>query len=739
MASEELTYSNTGKDASPGQPTRGGTWRTALRPNVLDKYASFNTIFTWSTLNRDELNNPKTILTNPPHDIIAKSGGIGNQGRFTPFNSSGKVAADSVPLSQLDRFQTTLNAESIKLAGEANKILTRAHDIFFETVVIQGNNGANEERKLINLNKIDFTMTEPFGVTLFEKLQAAAFNNGYRDHIDCPFLLTIEFRGYDNRGNPLEVITARKIPFKVSTVAMEVNAGGTQYEVSTIVQPELAMTDRFMYTRGTGGMFTDAKQKISTFLDSRSATLKGTLAILAENLNEHQRVELKLGLRDEIGTLDQYVIDTADGVFQSVGGEANDADDARGPAKYKFTIRPNMSIAQVIQDIVLQTEEYRNINKIVDKYWKDLSRVQELEGQVSTKDLQEMMPEEMVPWFKIRTSIYNTEAFDRVTKQHAKIIHFRVIPWRVHIMNFAVPGLSAGNHWGQRVKKAYKYIYTGENNEILDLKLNYNYAYWQPTLFDGSRSDAASARKGNNLNLIDLARRYGNKGVDYPEKLLPLRNYPSSIKNEDPSTDDANSRTQVDGFMEYLTNPLGNMVNVEMTIMGDPAYIGQENVLPMGNVSLDQSGKIVTERAQGQTLQGGAPGALWDDRLGCFNFDQGECFVSLDFRFPTDISERQGVMDFKGLENVAFSGLYKVNKVTSTFAQGKFTQVLEMMRFDQQGKEVNVADQINIMNDFAQKAEDLKKGIWRDTKDNINRRIDEIYNSSQNSTGGGGA
>lgn len=733
MASEEITYNNTGKDAAASQTSRGGTWRTELRPNVLDKYASFNYIFTWSTLNRDEMNNPKKILSEPPHDIIAKSGGIGNQGRFTAFNSAGKVAADGVPLAQLDRFQTTLNQDAMKLAGAASNILARGHDIFFETVVIQGLNGANEERKLINLNKIDFTMTEPFGVTLFEKLQAAAFNNGYRDHIDCPFLLTIEFRGYDNRGNPLEVITARKVPFKVSTVSMEVNAGGTQYEVASIVQPELAMTDRFMYTRGTGGIFTDAKQKISTALDLRAATLSGILKILAENLNEQCKVEMNMGLRESQATLDQYVIDAAPGVFQQVGGRANQPDNSRGSANYKFTIRPNMSIAQVIQDIVLQTEEYRNINKIVDKYWKDLSRVQELEGQISKKDMQDMMPEEMVPWFKIRTSIYNTEAFDRVTKQHAKIIHFRVIPWRAHIMNFAVPGLSGGNHWGQRVKKAYKYIYTGENNEILDLRLDYNYAYWQPTLFDGSRSDAASARDGNNLNLIQLAKRYGNKGVDFPEKLLPLRNYPSSIKNEDPSTDDANSRTQVDGFMEYLTNPLSNMVNVEMTIMGDPAYLGQENVLPMGNVSQDQSGNvIVTETAQGQT------GALWDDKLGCFNFDQGECFVSLDFRFPTDINERQGVMDFKGLENVAFSGLYKVNKVTSTFAQGKFTQLLSMMRFDQQGKEVNVADTINVMTDMKQKAEDFKNGIWRDTKDNILRRVDEIISNAPGGTGGGG-
>ena len=45
-------------------------------PNVLHKFASYNTIFTLSALNRTELRNPKQFFQSAPHDIIAQSGGI---------------------------------------------------------------------------------------------------------------------------------------------------------------------------------------------------------------------------------------------------------------------------------------------------------------------------------------------------------------------------------------------------------------------------------------------------------------------------------------------------------------------------------------------------------------------------------------------------------------------------------------------------------------------------------------
>jgi hypothetical protein len=61
----------------------------------------------------------------------------------------------------------------------------------------------------------------------------------------------------------------------------------------------------------------------------------------------------------------------------------------------------------------------------------------------------------------------------------------------------------------------------------------------------------------------------------------------------------------------------------------------------------------------------------------------------LDFKFPTDIDERKGVMDFQSLENVQFNGLYKVVQVESIFDRGKFTQVLDLVRYNNQGKEMS--------------------------------------------------
>ena len=50
-------------------------------PNVLHKFASYNTIFTLSALSRRDIRNPARFFNSGPHDIIVKSGGI-SDGNF---------------------------------------------------------------------------------------------------------------------------------------------------------------------------------------------------------------------------------------------------------------------------------------------------------------------------------------------------------------------------------------------------------------------------------------------------------------------------------------------------------------------------------------------------------------------------------------------------------------------------------------------------------------------------------
>jgi len=660
--------------------------KDSVEPNVLGKYASYNYIWTLSALSREELQDPRNVGKRI-HDVIAKSSGIGLDGAFRNFNED----INSLYKGNADAATTITKEQGIKIksqAKNADKILRRGHDIFFEKVTMTAVHRPNEQRKMMNFTKLDIEMHEPYGVTLFEKLRAAAFNNNFRDHIDAPYLLTLEFRGYDNLGRPIgNVITTRYLPIKITNAEMEIDAGGTRYSLIAVPWTEFAMTDRFLYTRGQSSVVGDAAAKVGIGTKT-NFTLSGALALLAEGINKQQEIERDRRLRV---LEDKYVIEVETGINQSAAGSSN-WNLAGAGGSFKVNVRPNVSIAKLITDLVQQADGYRNITEIVKKYWKDLERYSTASSPGEDKE----PPDPYVPWFKIKTTVVMGEQFDNITKQHQKTIIYRVIPYKVHVMNFTVPGLSASGLWGKSVRKAYKYIYTGENTEILDLKINYKYGFFQSRLYDGSRSDAVGKKAVKDLSLQELYDRYG--GTQWqPESLLPLRSYPTTQKSEDGATADGASRTQVDEFYDYLTNPRGDMVNVQMTIMGDPAFVGQDFALPIKTVEKpENTGALkVTEQSEFK-------GKQYDTNTGCFQYDEAEAFVTLDFKFPTDINESKGVMDFQSLENVQFNGLYKVVQVESIFDRGKFTQVLDLVRYNNQGKEMSPVVSLSQINSDAE-------------------------------------
>jgi hypothetical protein len=364
-------------------------------------------------------------------------------------------------------------------------------------------------------------------------------------------------------------------------------------------------------------------------------------------------------------------------------------------SKFQVSVRPNESIAKVITDCVQQADGFRNIGEIVKKYWQQIGEEQEskynqMEGQAEQTASGK---EPYVPWFKVVTNVEtDTARFDSILGMHPKKITYTIIPYAVHVMNFTLPGLSASPLWGKTVKKRYNYIYTGDNNDILDLKINYKFGYFQAALVDGTGADATTKKQVKDLSLQELVQTYRSYVTDQPEGTLPLRRYPSYSKSADPSSGAGASKTQVDEFYEYLTSPMGDMVNVQMTILGDPAFIGQDFALPYENKSSNTSSDFAS-----------FSGKAWDKDLGCFNFDQAEPFVTLDFRFPTDIDEKRSVMNFKNLENIVFSGLYKVVSVESIFDGGKFTQVLDLVRFNNQGKEMTSVASLSEMQKIIEK------------------------------------
>ena len=135
--------------------------------NLLHQYASYNTLFTLSALTPEEMRFPALFMQNAPHDIIARSAGIGN-----PKTSNRDRTNSNDP-------STPLNDREKASITRAQSILDQGRDIYFENVDIKSIHGYNPDRRTAAVTQIKMRLTEPAGISILEKFKAAAYNCGY--------------------------------------------------------------------------------------------------------------------------------------------------------------------------------------------------------------------------------------------------------------------------------------------------------------------------------------------------------------------------------------------------------------------------------------------------------------------------------------------------------------------------------------------------------------------------------
>jgi len=668
-----------------------------LLSNKLHQYASYTYLFTLSCLNRDDLDFPTRITTQPAHDIVARSAGIGPGGEFSDFDSQFNVAKkkynQAKDKTSTGRTLTQATDEAVtklkQTLGGANEILRQNKDIFFERVEIDSKATINAERKLMNFTKIRFTLSEPLGITLFEKLRAGAGNCGFIDHVEAPFLLTLEFKGYDSKGNIVPGPPKRYFPIRITKASMKLDAGGTIYEMTAQPWTEFAMVNTFLYTKTHG----EAK----AFGGELSAILKS----LANALNDNEQKITSAGYSN---IPNKYVI-TYDKRIIEGGWESSSPFDNNNSKNYA-TI-PNQfksvgwkdreSIAKLIESIILQMPKYKDISKIQKDYWN------KVQAATAYDDPNAELPSEYVPWFKIVTNVTINPDWDDYLKTHSKVIHFHIQPYGIHIANFARAGLAGNPGWGNWVRKRYDYIYTGQNFDITNLEIEYNVAFFQAKLINSTKAENVAINTSLSAKILSFL---GIKS--YPEANLPLKQYPARSRYSNPGANEQEDQSAVQEFYDYITNPLGDMVNIDMEILGDPDFIGHDFAIPLQPPL--SSGQYTFEKMGGRSS--------YDPNLGAFNFDNAQVVIQLNFRFPSDFDENTGLHNFSTDLHPMFSGLYRINSVVSVFDRGTFKQTLQMSRFNNQDpSSTNKLNRKNI--DLGQSKqqdvyEDYDDAIWSD-------------------------
>lgn len=679
-------------------------------PNELEPLASYNCIFTLSILTTDEINN-STFRTNPPqHNILRSGGGI------------------------------TKDQTAVEAAFGINT------EFFIDDIEIESVISASGAIGNTNAAKIDFTVLEPYSMGLFaETIRITAQKAGYKNHLGIPFLLTVEFPGWDeNNNNGRASYSKRMIPINIANMEFDVTASGSVYSVTAVPWNEISLGDD--------------KQKllVDTVIKGRTVSelLQTGLESLASSLNTR---EINKEEAEQLALGDQYIImfPKREKSAESPGlGEADEgqsatiADQAAGvqddaelyrsasnveddsiPSAfdaYKASVTGKINARSKIGEAIRgYAENSENINylgdfKIIEEWLTkgshpmgkegfayengiykrgnvelqlsdDLrtftftqgTRIQDIieevilaSGYAKELDAQLKSPpaDGFIDYFKIETQTYlidNTENL-KYTGKYPKVHVYRVVPYKAHVNIFKAPTSATP---GIRELKAlcakeYNYIYTGKNTDVLEFDIKFN-GFYQMNM--PATNGSNTYRKGGSDQIIQgeapevPAVNPGTTDSIPDEGAIPVGEETNpGTGNAGGSSSESIETSVARFFNKTLLNNEAFLTKINLKIMGDPYFISDSGI---GNYNA------------GDTSISGADKNFNMNRDGAMNYQNGQVHINVIFRTPIDYNPDGGMLFPDSTKLVyAFSGVYQVVKVVSSFNKGQFTQDLECIR-----------------------------------------------------------
>ena len=676
-------YSNRvrGSDAGP---------RLGVQNNVLEQFSSFDCIFTISCLSDKQVNFPDA-----PDSY--KSGQLG---RIILRSAGGR------PTNRVSTAYTSKSNPDGKF------------DFFIDNVSIETIMSYNKKSKGTNATTINFDIYEPYSMGLFlQSLQLAAAENGHKNYIDAPYLLTIEFIGRDQNGDvvPIDDSLDRHIPFQFNNTDLTVTASGCTYKVEARPWNEMAFQDSYNLLKidlNISG--TTVAEILQTGESSLQYHLNKRLEEMAKQGSETGQTSY---VRDEIVILFPQTEKLVSANTPPGGqpDEANSATKNPNDASSTAAIETQLTLGRA-QSTLMLTQSEDTLNPIgssemgFDVETGGHSASKKAEDQTDPKKgtirsaieidhknktfrfpqgtsivnaISEILvmseyckksansknsdSRGMKPWYRIESRVYNLPATAENDKRgrSPKLIVYNVVEYDAHESRFAGTTSQAKGYeeLEKDVAKKYNYIYTGKNVDVLNFNIRLEHS-----MFTTVYSDRLALSNSTYAQL---------NGVGVSKSGQPTTNMDTTVAVEpgmgNPREGDIHVKeTTVGGgpregyrelvakaFQESLLNSPSDMLSAEMEILGDPYFIADSG---MGNFS-------------------DTPVTYNLNKNGSMNYQSGEVDILVNFRTPIDYDPTTGYMDFGNTVNVdGFSGLYQVMSVRNSFTGGKFLQTLDLVR-----------------------------------------------------------
>jgi len=539
--------------------------------------------------------------------------------------------------------------------------------VFIDSVKMSGVVGLDQMQGNSNSTEITFKVIEPYSMGKFwETLQSAAFQAGHENYTDAPFMLKLEFKGHFGPDQLLKTIpkTTKYFHIKLRELSMRVTAKGAEYDVSAYPWSEQGHSTSFAEIKtdaniscNQGGPYT-----VADLLQKGEKSLKETIN---KKLKDDKDRKKDVEYAHEI-----------DIVFPVAPYTGNDTGNAIGTAELGFGVfnKAGSPMAKDNATYDPATGIYKRGEITIDTKNADFkfaqgSKVQDIINQVilvsdyGRKALEEanQTPDGKVIWWRIETHVHNISPTDSQTGEKAKKIIFRVVPYQIDAAIF-FPANTKSNVEAVVPKREFNYIYTGQNHDILDFQIDYKLGFYRQMLSGSSESEdkelasaVSSAAPAPSGATTGDAQPKGGVGQEKRRKDAVST---SSGKRGGPMAPDDAATRAARQFHDLATQGY-DMLNLDLKILGDPYFIGDSG---MGNFTLESAGNGINKE-------------------GSIDWQKGQVMVRVTFRTPEDINTNTGMYDFGNSKAVRqFSGIFRVQGITSEFNRGKFTQVLGLVR-----------------------------------------------------------
>ena len=578
-------------------------------------------------------------------------------------------------------------------------------------VELHGFVAPNNSSKNTNVATGVIKITEPYGAGFLDSLQLGAVQVGLANWMKATYFLEIKFHGYDPAsGQYMDMIGGNKwiIPCKIIRLDVDVNEGGAKYEMEIVNHDDYAtMSHHGFLNQG----FSPSTETTQNFFDR-----------LSETLMNNQRTEYGV-----IRHLYNFVIhdippgfDTMNiGTHPSTWMTSTPEDTLQPNRQSDVTGVPGLAyvpsaLGDAIKDLVTQVfSNTIEAQKLIARSEDPTQPSNQADNMVIWKVLSETKLRDDDQWYSPEYDDYNYNITYHIVP-HVSFGGIMSMEQRVDSSNQQLIAAKMSKMQQlQRMKKQYKYLFTGENTEVIDFDIKTNMSWFGMTpplsggggvakststppmmgqlQFDQQMTPAAWAAQLSGLT--NQMRSLGSTGAgrDALAGLESQYNSLLAMGMQAFNMGQGSGRLAGGGGGAYIEDlqtsgdvivPISFNSNQDKT---ESEYTGsaESNITSGQEVYAMMAAQIFGAREALMGLDmtirgdpywlsniGQAPGPA---ALGADYF-LGDNALVIEFYFPQGIDEASGAPIL--LPANLYSGIYVVTEVISKFSGGKFTQQL---------------------------------------------------------------